>query len=168
MGGRNLIETVMGAAVLAVAVVFVVLAYTSASVSAVNGYQVDARFSRVDGLTVGSDVRLGGIKIGTVTGLSLDTATYQAVATLGIASDVLLPADSSARILSEGLLGGSFVDIQPGGDEEMMAEGARFEFTQDPVNLVDLLGRFVFSASEQAGSQEDGGAAGGTGFPEQP
>ena len=166
--GRNLIETVMGAAVVAVAVVFVVLAYTSASVSAVNGYELDARFSRVDGLTVGSDVRLGGIKIGSVTGLALDTATYQAVASLGIARDVELPSDSSARILSEGLLGGSFVDIQPGGDEEMLGEGGRFEYTQDPVNLVDLLGRFVFSAAEQRGEGAGGGDAGAGGFPEQP
>lgn len=163
--GRNLIETVMGAAVLAVAILFVVLAYTSSSVSAVNGYSLDARFSRVDGLNVGSDVRLGGIKVGTVVGLSLDTTTYQAVATLGIARDVVLPTDSSARILSEGLLGGSFVDIQPGGDEEMMAEGGRFEYTQDPVNLVDLLGRFVFSAAERDG---DGGSSSGAGFPEAP
>jgi phospholipid/cholesterol/gamma-HCH transport system substrate-binding protein len=157
--GRNLIETVMGAVVLAVAVLFVVFAYSSTSVSAVNGYELAARFNRVDGLTVGSDVRLGGIKIGTVTGLSLDTNTYQAVATLGIASDVALPADSSARILSEGLLGGSYVDIQPGGDEEMLPEGGRFEYTQDPINLVDLLGRFVFSASEQAGGGDAGGGS---------
>lgn len=161
--GRNLIETVMGAAVVAVAVLFVVLAYTSSSVSAVNGYEVSARFNRVDGLNVGSDVRLGGIKIGSVTGLSLDTATFQAVATLGIARDVLLPTDSSARILSEGLLGGTYVDVQPGGDDAMMAEGGGFEYTQDPVNLVDLLGRFVFSAAEQ----QDAGAS-GEGFPQQP
>lgn len=153
--GRNLIETVMGAAVVAVAVVFVVLAYSSASVSAVEGYSVDARFNRVDGLNVGSDVRLGGIKIGSVVGLSLDTSTFQAVATLGIAQDVELPTDSSARILSEGLLGGSYVDIQPGGDVEVLAQGARIEYTQDPVNLVDLLGRFVFSVSE-AGSESGG------------
>ena len=154
--GRNLIETVMGAAVVAVAVVFVVLAYSSASVSAVEGYTVDARFNRVDGLNVGSDVRLGGIKIGSVASLSLDTQTFQAVVTLGIAQDVELPTDSSARILSEGLLGGSYIDIQPGGDIETLAEGGRIEYTQDPVNLVDLLGRFVFSVSE-AGSGADNG-----------
>lgn len=154
--GRNIIETVMGAAVVAVAILFVVLAYSSASVSAVNGYEVDARFNRVDGLNVGSDVRLGGIKIGAVADLSLDTATYQAVATLGIISDVALPADSSARILNEGLLGGTYIDIQVGGDDEMIAPGGRFEYTQDPINLVDLLGRFVFSAAEAG----DGGASG--------
>lgn len=155
--GRNLIETVMGAAVVAVAVVFVVLAYSSASVSAVDGYTVDARFNRVDGLNVGSDVRLGGIKIGSVASLSLDTQTFQAVVRLGIAQDVELPADSSARILSEGLLGGTYIDIQPGGDMETLAEGGRIEYTQDPVNLVDLLGRFVFSVSE-AGSGADNAA----------
>ncbi|MEZ5670062.1 MAG: outer membrane lipid asymmetry maintenance protein MlaD [Alphaproteobacteria bacterium] len=146
--GRNLIETVMGAAVLAVAVVFVLLAYSSASVRAVDGYELDARFNRVDGLTIGSDVRLGGIKIGSVSALELDIATYQAVAKLGIASGIELPLDSSARVLSEGLLGGSYIDIQPGGDFDMMQPGDAFEFTQDPVNLVDLLGRFVFSAAE--------------------
>lgn len=154
--GRNIIETVMGAAVVAVAILFVVLAYSSASVSAVGGYEVDARFNRVDGLNVGSDVRLGGIKIGSVADLSLDTTTYQAVATLGIISDVVLPTDSSARILNEGLLGGTYIDIQPGGDEEMIAAGGRFEYTQDPINLVDLLGRFVFSAAEAGDSGSDG------------
>ena len=146
--GRNLIETIMGAAVLAVAVVFVLLAYSSTSVSAIDGYKLDARFNRVDGLTVGSDVRLGGIKVGSVTALSLDTATFQAVAQLGIGTGIELPTDSSARILSEGLLGGSYIDIQPGGDIELMPDGGRFEFTQDPVNVVDLLGRFVFSVAE--------------------
>lgn len=154
--GRNLIETVMGAAVVAVAIMFVVLAYSSASVSAVEGYSLDARFNRVDGLGVGADVRLGGIKIGSVTALSLDTTTYQAVVSVGIATGVLLPTDSSARILSEGLLGGSYIDIQPGGNDDMMAQSDRFEFTQDPVNLVDLLGRFVFSAAESAGAAEAG------------
>lgn len=154
--GRNLIETVMGAVVIAVAVLFVVVAYSSASVRSVDGYSLDAAFTRVDGLNVGSDVRLGGIKVGSVTGLSLDTQTYQAVASLGIASEIEIPVDSTARILAEGLLGGSYVDIQVGGDFEALEPGQRFEYTADPVNLVDLLGRFVFSGA-------DAGSAGGDG-----
>ena len=100
-------------------------------------------------------MRLGGIKIGSVAGLSLDTQTFQAVVTLGIAQDIELPTDSSARILSEGLLGGTYIDIQPGGDMETLAEGGRIEYTQDPVNLVDLLGRFVFSVSEAGSGAEE-------------
>ena len=151
--GRNLIETVMGAVVLAVAVVFVAIAYSSAGVQSVSGYTVTAAFNRVDGLNVGSDVRLGGIKIGTVAALELDPASFRAQATLAVAEGIELPTDSSARILSEGLLGGSYVDIQPGGELEVLADDGRIEYTQDPINLVDLLGRFVFSVAEE-GSQE--------------
>ncbi len=151
--GRNLIETVMGAVVLAVAVVFVAFAYSSAGVQTVDGYAVKAAFNRVDGLNVGSDVRLGGIKIGTVSALELDPASFRAQATLAVAEQIELPTDSSARILSEGLLGGSYIDIQPGGELDVLADGGNIQYTQDPINLVDLLGRFVFSVAEE-GSQE--------------
>jgi phospholipid/cholesterol/gamma-HCH transport system substrate-binding protein len=163
--GRNLIETVMGAAVIAVAVLFVVLAYSSATVRAVDGYTLDAHFNRVDGLNIGSDVRLGGIKVGTVSELSLNTQTYQAVASLSIASDIEIPVDSTARILAEGLLGGSYVDIQVGGDFETLEPGQRFEYTTDPVNLVDLLGRFVFSGNDSGGGGSGSGANPDNPFP---
>ena len=94
---------------------------------------------------------MSGIKIGTVVRQSLDPDTYQAVVTLDIASDVKLPDDSSAKITSEGLLGGSYISVTPGGSEDMLAGGGEIMFTQGSVDLMSLIGQAVFSAT---GSEE--------------
>ena len=98
--GRNLIETLMGAVVIAVAVFFFVFAYNTANIQTVKGYQVSAKFDRIDGIREGSDVRMSGIKIGTVTKQTLDPKTYLAVVELSVRPDIKLPTDSSARIAS--------------------------------------------------------------------
>lgn len=151
MGG-NLVETLIGAVVLAVAAVFLAFAYTTAGVrSTVTGYEVVARFDRIDGLATGSDVRLSGIKIGSVTGQTLDTKTYQAVVRLNVDSSVKLPDDSSAKIATEGLLGGSYLSIEPGGSDAMLKAGGEIKFTQGAISLVDLIGQAIFSAAGPSG-----------------
>lgn len=154
MGG-NLVETLIGAVVLAVATVFLVFAYSTAGVrSTVTGYEVMARFDRIDGLATGSDVRLSGIKIGSVTGQSLDTRTYQAVVRLNIDSAVKLPDDSSAKVATEGLLGGSYLSIEPGGSDAMLKSGGEIKFTQGAISLVDLIGQAIFSAAGPSGQSK--------------
>ena len=143
---RSLVETLLGAIVLAVAIGFVVFAYTRSSVATVSGYEITARFDRVDGLADGADVRIGGIKIGSVIEQRLDPASYRAVLRMSIEETVRLPADSTAAVASEGLLGGKFIDVQPGGDDVMLADGGRIEFTQSSLLLEELIGRFAFGA----------------------
>lgn len=148
---RNLIETLMGAVVLGVAGLFLAFAYTTADIGGSGGYEVHAEFNTVGGLKVGNDVRLSGIKVGTVVDQRLNPETYLANVTLSIDPAVKLPADSSASISSEGLLGGNFVDLAPGGDTTVLKPGERIRYTQDAVDLMQLLGRFIFAPGPAGG-----------------
>lgn len=150
---RNVIETVLGAVVLVVAGFFLFFAYTSADLRPVRGYTLEARFSSTGGLSAGSDVRISGVKVGTVTGQSLDPQSFQAVVSMEIDPTVKLPRDTSAAIASESLLGGRYLQLQPGGEEDLLKAGDRIEYTQSAVNLEELLGRFIFSASSGGGGQ---------------
>ena len=149
---RNLIETLLGAVVLGVAGLFLALVYTTADLGRSTGYEVYAEFTSVGGLKVGNDVRMAGIKVGTVVRQELNPETYLARVTLSVDPAVRLPADSSASISSEGLLGGNYVDLAPGGDPAMIEPGGRISFTQDAVDMVQLLGKFIFSAGSGAGA----------------
>ncbi len=151
---RNIIETVMGGVVLLAAAGFVFLVFQSGNVGEVTGYEVTAEFDNASGLTPGSDVRMSGVKIGTVSSQRLDPDTYFAVITMNITDAVKLPRDTSARILADGLLGGNFIALDPGGDEEMIPAGGQIDFTQGSINVVDLLGRFIFSAADAAGKDD--------------
>ena len=152
---RNIIETVMGGVVLLVAIAFVVIAFQGGSVSRNAGYPVVAEFDNAAGLAPGSEVRMSGVKIGTVKSQELDPETFFAVVTMDISKSIKLPRDTSARILADGLLGSSFVSLEPGGEEDVIPPGGQITFTQGSINVVDLLGRFIFSAAEAAtGSQQ--------------
>lgn len=144
---RNVIEAIFGAVILIVAAFFLIFAYKTADIKPKEGYIVQAKFNRIDGLRPGDDVRIGGIKIGSVIDQKIDKETFQAVVDMSIDPSIKLPLDTSARILTEGLLGGTFIDMQPGGEEEMLKESDFIEYTQDSINVVDLLGRFIFSVA---------------------
>lgn len=150
---RNLIETLMGAVVLAVAGLFVVFAYNTANLGAGSGeYTLVAEFNRVGALKPGSDVRLSGIKVGTVQKQELDPQSFRARVTFGVDENLQLPIDTAASVSSEGLLGGNFLDLTPGGSDIMLEPGEQLEYTQDAVDLIQLLGKFIFSAGEAATS----------------
>lgn len=155
---RNLIETIVGGLVIVVAVVVMVFAYSTASLRPISGYELTARFDRVDGLQTGSDVRISGIRVGTVTRQSLDAKNYLAVVQMAISNDVRLPTDSVAEIASESLLGGRYLAIVPGGAEDMLKAGSEIAFTQSPVNLESLIGQLIFS---KAGDDRSDSPAGG-------
>ncbi len=143
---RNLIETVMGAVVLIIAAGFLYSAYKGRNISAVSdGYEVSAMFENVSGIEIGSDVRLGGVKIGVVKSMGLDEKRYQAVLSMIIKESVAIPADSTAAIIGDGLLGSKFVAVEPGADDAMLKDGGSIEFTQSSVSLEELIGKFVFS-----------------------
>ena len=150
---RNTIETVMGAIVLLAAAGFVNLAYEAADIKGNGGYEIIAEFGSTGGLSVGDDVRISGIKVGRITEQSLDPITYSARIAMAIAPDIEIPADSSARITAASLLGGNYLELMPGAEDEMRAAGAVIYDTRDPVSISDLLGKMVFSSGNNAASQ---------------
>lgn len=148
MGGRNLIETVMGAVVLLVAAGFTMFAYNSSNVKPVEGFRLEARFQTVDGLSNGSDVRIGGIKVGRVGEMALDPDTYQAQVSMEIKRGTPIPADSTASVVSDGLLGSKYVAIEPGADDALLEDGGTIRYTQSSVNIESLIGKMVHGSAE--------------------
>lgn len=144
----NLVESLIGAVVLFVAASFLIFVDGRTDASASNAYELIARFDNVTGISVGSDVRLGGIKVGSIKSTSLDTQTYQAVVTLTVNGDIQLPADTAAAISAEGILGGAFVSLLPGGFDEILVDGDEIEETQDAVDLVGLISKFAGPGDE--------------------
>ena len=141
---ENPLEVIVGAAVLLFAGAF--LAYmlqVSGAGARTNGYDLTANFSSAEGISVGTDVRMAGVKVGTVTGLDLNPQTFRADMTITVMDDLQVPADSSLSVSSEGLLGGSFIEIIPGGALDNLAPGALFQDTQSAVSLITLLLRYV-------------------------
>jgi phospholipid/cholesterol/gamma-HCH transport system substrate-binding protein len=147
---NSIVETLIGAAVIAVAAFFLLFAYSSTGSGPVSGYDVVAKFNRVDGVNVGTDVRMSGIKVGTVEKMSLDPKSYNAVVTLALDSSVKLPDDSSVRITSEGLLGNQYLSIEPGASMDMIKPGGEIENTQGSIDLIGLLGKAVFSSGGES------------------
>jgi len=141
---ENTTEVVVGAAVLAAALSFLwILAGTAGIGSASSDLKLQANFRSAEGVTVGTDIRLAGVSVGTVSGLDLNLDTYRADATFAIDEGVAIPDDSAAVVASEGLLGGTYVEIVPGGSFEMYTDGALIEDTQGAVSLIQLLLKFV-------------------------
>jgi len=141
---QNPTELAVGAAVLLLAGGF--LAYTMGAVGSTparNGYELNARFRSVEGVRVGTDVRLAGVKIGTVAAIELDPESFQADTRLNLREDVILPDDSSAVISTEGLLGGTYIEIQPGGSPFNYEDGGDIFETQGTINVISLLAKFV-------------------------
>ena len=147
---RSVIETVLGAVVLLVAGFFLLFSYETANVANVEGYSLTADFSGIGGLKAGDEVQISGVKIGTVAAVDLVSETYLARVTMSIDSQYKLPVDTAALISSESLLGGKYLALEPGADEEYLEDQARIEFTQAPQNLEQLLGQFIFSMQDDS------------------
>ena len=145
--GRNIVETIVGALVLLVAGVFVFYAFAKSDRAGPGGYEILARFDRIDGLKRGADVTVSGVKVGSVTGFDLDRKTYQAVVRMMVSSSVGLPIDTNAKILSESLLGGMVVVLEPGGDSKMIQAGGEIDKTQGAVPLSELIAKFMFGST---------------------
>ncbi len=152
---RNVIETVLGAVVLLVAVVFLGFSYSSANVGDVDGYNVTADFTGIGGLSVGDAVQISGVKIGNVAKIELKPEDYMARVTMEIQDDIKLTDDTSAYISSESLLGGKYLELQPGGSEAYLENDGHIEYTQAPQNLEQLLGKFIFSMDKGKGGGGD-------------
>lgn len=139
MSRAGFFETIVGALVIAVAAAFLAYAYgVSGKGVGRDHYQIGAVFGRVDGVTVGSEVRIAGVKVGSVAANSLDAMTYEANVELAIDRGVAIPQDSVAKVVSDGILGGAHIAIEPGAAEEMLVEGEKLTITQGSVDLLSL------------------------------
>jgi phospholipid/cholesterol/gamma-HCH transport system substrate-binding protein len=146
----NKLETIVGFIVLVVAGGFLFFTYKATDVKTMdNTYIVKAKFDQVEGIIIGSDVRLSGIKVGSVVGLKLDPDNYNAVMTTAVNAHVKLPMDSSMKIVTSGLLGGKYVLVDVGGSEEMIPSGGEIRYTQSSINLESLISKFMFNSDSK-------------------
>jgi phospholipid/cholesterol/gamma-HCH transport system substrate-binding protein len=141
---NNTFETLMGAFVIVVAAGFLYFAYTSTGVGSLGGYELNARFASADGIATGTDVRLHGVKVGRVASLDLDPKTYAVNAAISVRSDIKIPDDSSIKVTSAGIMGSSYLAIQPGGSDKMLPPGGEITNTQGSIDLMGLIGRAMY------------------------
>ncbi len=157
----NTLETLVGAAVIAAAALFFLFAYKSTGMGAPSGgYHILAQFNNIDGVAVGTDVRVAGIKVGTVVAQSLDPKSYQAKIDMLLQPQLQLSDDTSAKITSEGLLGAKFVALEPGGADTKLANGGEISYTQGAVDLWSLISQAMFSKNGKSGDAAPTGADG--------
>jgi phospholipid/cholesterol/gamma-HCH transport system substrate-binding protein len=148
----SVFEVFVGAVVIMVALVFLVFAYNSSRWQGSGaGVPLLARFERIDGLFKGTDVRVSGVKVGTITGFHLDAKTYMAHVEMQIDAQVNLPIDTIAEIASEGILGAKYLALIPGVSPKMLLPGAMITRTQSAMNFESLIGKFLLNS--KAGPQ---------------
>jgi len=143
------VETMMGAVVLLITVGFLYFAFSNAGVGSAGGSTYYANFDKIDGLATGGEVKISGIKVGTIVGSHLDKASYEAIVEMNIDSSIELPEDTFAKISSEGLLGGNYLVLDPGGSDVMLESGDTIFETQGAVDLLGLLSAFASSGDEE-------------------
>jgi len=170
MARRNWAEVAVGAVVIAVAGSFLGFAVSSSGRTTSSGYTLYADFEHIDGLGLGSEVRLAGVKVGAITSARIDPKTYQAVVGFTVENGIKLPKDTSGAITSDGLLGSKYLSLGPGGDAADLQPGDKLSVTQGSISIEELLGKFIFSASNLVDAQRKqepvgggGGASGGSG-----
>jgi phospholipid/cholesterol/gamma-HCH transport system substrate-binding protein len=140
---NNIVETIMGAIVLIVTGSFLYFAFNHSKASSSAGYMLTAKFDKIDGLSIGGDVKISGINVGVITGYRLDPETFMAVIEMKINSSIKLPDDTFAKITSEGLLGGNYLVLDPGGSDEYLSEGDEILDTQGSIDFLRLLDKFA-------------------------
>lgn len=167
MGRHGVAEVLTGLVVLVVAVGFLAYAVAHSGRTASSGYTLKAIFNNIAGLSVGGDVRIAGVKVGTVTGEQINPKTFEAVVSMTVQNDIQLPKDTGASIVSESLLGGKYISLSPGGDETNLKPGQTITITQSSISLEELLGKFIFSVTSlnSAKDGQSGSKPGGTSSP---
>ncbi len=142
-------EVIVGGVVIAAAAGFLIYAGQFSGVGGPAGaYELSAQFRSAEGVTVGTDLRLAGVKVGTVTGLDLNPETFRATARFAIDDDIVLPDDTAVVVASEGLLGGTFIEVVPGGSSFNYEPGDEIIDTESSVSIISLLLRFVSGSDE--------------------
>jgi phospholipid/cholesterol/gamma-HCH transport system substrate-binding protein len=175
---ESLFETLVGLAVVVVAAIFLTFSLQQRSeAQPKDSYALSAKFNRVDGIAVGSDVRLAGKKVGVVSAIDLDPKTYKAVVTFtlpktvtvaGKAEPLQIPDDTTAQILTDGLLGGSYLGLMVGGSFDYLKPGGQVEFTRGSVDLLTVLSEFASNAGGNSSDKSATNGTGGASIPEAP
>jgi phospholipid/cholesterol/gamma-HCH transport system substrate-binding protein len=145
---RGALETILGAVVLLVAVGFVIFGARTVDIQGSDGYILNARFLKVGGLERGSDVRISGVKVGTVVERTLDNESFEAVVTFTVREDLRLPVDTEAGVTAEGLLGGKYLRLFPGLSEDVLTAGQDIVQTRDFQALEDTVSEIIFLATD--------------------
>jgi len=161
--GHNVFETILGAVVLALAGLFLAFAYTSADLNKVKGYTITANFPMVDGVKEGTDVKINGVKVGSIENLKLNTDPgdnqYLVTVAMTLNRSIQIPTDTIALVSSESLLGGKYLSLEPGVDETMIkTDGTgKVTRTQAPMRLDDLIGQLIYNnkRSENSPNKSD-------------
>lgn len=161
MTRRNPAEVATGLLVLVVAAAFLAYAVVHTGRGGGSGYDLHASFDHIDGLNVGADVRLAGVKVGSVTAEAIDLKSFLATITFTVANDLHLPDDSSAEITSDGLLGGKYLSIGPGGSATLLKPGGTVTVTQGSISIEHLLGKFIFNAGTKSDAAKPSSSDGG-------
>ncbi|MDA9573507.1 outer membrane lipid asymmetry maintenance protein MlaD [Rickettsiales bacterium] len=143
---KNFFEAIIGTLVLICAAFFIITSFKGSSIVTSDGYQIIAKFNNSDGISIGSDVKISGVKIGNVLSQELDHKSYKAKLVMTIDPSIKIPVDSSIKIVSEGLLGSKYLLINPGSEEEFLQNNDQIEYTQSSVNFEELLGKFIFNS----------------------
>jgi phospholipid/cholesterol/gamma-HCH transport system substrate-binding protein len=155
---NTMVETLIGAAVIAIAAVFFIFAYqASGKGTGQDGYRLIAEFDNAEGVNVGTDVRMAGMKIGTVVGANLNPENYQAHITLLVNRDLKLKDDATAKVTAEGLLGSKFVSLEQGGSENVLKDGDTIQYTQGAVDIWSLISQQMF---DKGGGNKSGDGQG--------
>ena len=153
-------ETLIGFLVVAAAVVFAMFALNNGTDGDVGSgsYELTDRFNNVAGISRGADVRLAGVKIGVVQAVKADYERAEAIVTLAVDDKLELPDDTDARITADGLLGGSYIALEPGGGFDLIAQDGTGEilFTRGSVDLLTLVGSFASSLNDGEDEPDSG------------
>jgi phospholipid/cholesterol/gamma-HCH transport system substrate-binding protein len=153
---NSTVETIIGAAVIAIAAGFFLFAYTASGQSqGQGGYKVVAEFDNIEGVNTGTDVRLAGIKIGTVIAQKINPENYQAQVTMSLDPSIQLSEDTTAKVTSEGLLGAKFISLEPGGSDAKLADGGMLTNTQGAVDIWSLISKAMFDRANTGAPQPD-------------
>ena len=161
--GRKSVETLVGVFVLLGMLGLLFLALKAANLSSFGGgdtYALVAYFDNIGGLKVRAPVRSAGVTVGRVAAITLDSKRYQGAVRIEIDRGVQFPSDSSARILTSGLLGDQYIGIEPGAQEKNVAPGDEIRQTQSAVVLETLISQFLFNKAADAGTSSATGASG--------
>ena len=145
----NTFEAIVGAFVIILSLFFLFYGFSTMKLQNSDNYNISALFNRIDGIKIGSDIRMSGIKIGTVANQELDNSSFEAKVLMSIDSKILIPDDSSAKITSDGLLGGNYISIEPGGSDIYLLNNEEIFFTQGSVDLIGLVGEALFSVEDE-------------------
>lgn len=152
---HNFVETVMGSVVVIIAAFFMTYAYQSSGQQKGFVSFYNAQFERIDGLVMGADVKISGVKVGTIKDLKVDPKTFLATVTFSVDQTIKIPKDTSAEIVGDGLLGSKFLALVPGGDDETIEENGYISHTQSAVSLESMIGQLIFSNKKDGDSKPE-------------